>query len=173
MTGNGPRRGRRQRPRPSGREPYGRGEPTPGGRPRFPWAGGGPPLRGRPAPASRGQRRLTGRGRAVRVQQWTAIAGPRGSQAGTKGGGRGRREKGVAAGEEANSLIRSSGQGRGRTADLPLFSLAVSPADLIRRHRTGSLRLSDYSGIEAAGFVTIHPCRPPVSPARVLPMAIK
>jgi len=32
-------------PRPAGREPYGRGEPTLGGRPRFPWAGGGPPLR--------------------------------------------------------------------------------------------------------------------------------
>jgi hypothetical protein len=30
---------------PAGREPYGRGEPTPGGCPRFPWAGGGPPLR--------------------------------------------------------------------------------------------------------------------------------
>jgi hypothetical protein len=36
MTGDGPRRGRRQKPRPSGRGPYGRGEPTPGGRPRFP-----------------------------------------------------------------------------------------------------------------------------------------
>jgi len=58
MTEDGPRRWRRQKPRPAGREPYGRGEPTPGGRPRFPWAGGGPPLRGRPAPASRGQRRL-------------------------------------------------------------------------------------------------------------------
>src|SRR5215510_10053665 len=32
-----------------------------------------------------GKQRLTRRGRAVRVQQWTAIAGPRGSQTGTKG----------------------------------------------------------------------------------------
>ena len=43
----------------------------------------------RPAPASRGKQRLTGRGHAVRVQQWTAKAGPHGSQAGhQKGGGR-------------------------------------------------------------------------------------
>ena len=35
MAGNGPRLGRRQEPRPAGREPYGRGEPTPGSRPRL------------------------------------------------------------------------------------------------------------------------------------------
>src|SRR5690348_7315967 len=34
--GDGLQLGRRQKPRPAGREPYGRGEPTPGGRPRFP-----------------------------------------------------------------------------------------------------------------------------------------
>jgi len=36
MTGDGPRLGRRQKPRPFGREPAGRDEPTPGGRPPIP-----------------------------------------------------------------------------------------------------------------------------------------
>src|SRR5262249_39941245 len=80
-----------------------------------------PAVTRRPAPASRGKQRLTRRGRAVRVQQWTAIAGPRGSQTGTKGQRPRKAKTGVAAGQRANSLIRSSGQGRGRTADLPLF----------------------------------------------------
>src|SRR5262249_61082009 len=83
----------------------------------------GPAVPRRPAPAWRGQQWLTGRGRAVRVQQWTVMAGPRGSQAGTKGRRPTKARMGVTAGERANSLIRSSGQGRGRTADLPLFRM--------------------------------------------------
>src|SRR5262249_41126033 len=65
--------------------PTGRGEPAPGGRPRFPWAGGGPPLRaGRPRPraASSG---LEGQGRPGRGRQWSAEAGER--RGGEWGGG--------------------------------------------------------------------------------------
>jgi hypothetical protein len=102
MTGD-VRAGGRQRPRPAGREPYGRGEPTPGGRPRFPWAGGGPPLRARPAPASREKQRLTGHGRAVRVQQWTNKAGPRVS-GGHQGAAAEKGQNGVSAGEKSNGL---------------------------------------------------------------------
>ena len=104
MTGDGPRRG------------VGKGRALPGalrarradawGRPRFPWAGGGPPITRRSAPASRGKQRLTGRDRAVRMRQWTAIAGPRGTQTGTEGRRPMKAKTDVAAGEEANSLIK-------------------------------------------------------------------
>jgi hypothetical protein len=45
--------GRRQKPRPAGRRPYGRGEPTPGDRPRFP----GPVVARRYAPTGTGTAR--------------------------------------------------------------------------------------------------------------------
>src|SRR5262249_10138451 len=48
--GGRPARGRRQRPRPAGRRPYGRGEPTPGGRP----ASRGPVVVRRYAPTGTG-----------------------------------------------------------------------------------------------------------------------
>ena len=75
MTGDGSHRRRRQRPRPAGRKPYGRGEPTPGGRPRRPLGR----LVGRryvPTGTSFAPKAAVANGdcRAVRVQQWTAVA---------------------------------------------------------------------------------------------------
>src|SRR5262249_43842480 len=84
----------------------------------------------RPAPASRGKQRLTGHGRAVRVQQWTAKAGPERSQTGMRGRRPGAAEGNVAAGRKAYCLFRSSGQGRGRTAGLPLFRRTLIPTEL-------------------------------------------
>ena len=109
----------------------------------------GPVVAHRYAPTGTGPARkaaVDGCGRAVRVQQWTAIAGPRRSQAGTKGRQPRKTETGVAAGEKANSLIRLSGQGRGRTADLPLFRRTLIPTEL--PDLAGALpRLSGPDGI--------------------------
>jgi len=71
--------------------------------PASPGPGGGPPLRARPAPASREKQRLTGHGRAVRVQQWTDKAGPRVS-GGHQGAAAEKGQNGVSAGEKSNGL---------------------------------------------------------------------
>jgi hypothetical protein len=82
--GDGPRRGRRQEPRPAGREPYGRGARRLAGVP----ASAGPVAARRYVPTGTGLARKAAvdrRCHAVRVQQWTAIAGLRGSQTGSEG----------------------------------------------------------------------------------------
>jgi len=58
MTGDGPRRGRRQEPRPAGRWPYGRGEPPPGGPAPLPLGRWSRAVTRQPVPAPRGKQRL-------------------------------------------------------------------------------------------------------------------
>src|SRR5215470_19323248 len=119
-----------------------------------------PAVTRRRAPAPRGKQRLTERGRAVRVQQWTAIAGPRGSQAGTKGRRPRKAKTGVVAGQKVNSLIRSSGQGRGRTADLPLFRRTLIPTEL--PDLAGYSRLSGPDGIRTRAAALKGRCPRPL-----------
>ena len=66
--GDCPRRGVGKGPRPAGRWTYGRGEPTPGGRPPLPLGRWWPAVTRQPAPFPRVKQRLTGEHRAVRVQ---------------------------------------------------------------------------------------------------------
>jgi hypothetical protein len=121
--------GRRPKPRPAGREPSGRGEPTPGGRPRFP----GPLVARRYAPTGTGpahKAAVDGRrpcspravvdrhSRARRVSGWHVGAAARSDQM-----RRCRRS-------EAEFPDQSGGQGRGRTADLPLFRIKDHHAGL-------------------------------------------
>ena len=71
---------RRQKPRPAGRKPYGRGAPTPGRPPRFP----GPVVARRCAVTGTGIARSAAveeERRAVCVQQWTARGGRQGARA--------------------------------------------------------------------------------------------
>src|SRR5262245_45059503 len=89
-----------------------------------------PAVTRRPAPASRGKQLRTGRSVEARVQQCTAKAGPERSQTGMSGRRPGTAEGNVAAGRKAYCLFRSSGQGRGRTADLPLFRRTLIPTEL-------------------------------------------
>src|SRR6516225_8616145 len=76
MTGAGPHWGRRQEPSPAGREPYGLGEPTPGGPSPLPGANG-PAATRPPAPAPRVKRRLTVDGPAAGRQLAQAVGSPR------------------------------------------------------------------------------------------------
>jgi|SRR5215472_686385 len=61
------------------------------------------------------------------VERQRAKEGPEGSRAGILGRRPSAATVDVAAGEKANCLIRSSGQGRGRTADLPPFRRSIAP----------------------------------------------
>ena len=85
----------------------------------------GPVVARRYAPTGTGPARKAaadGRGRAVRVQQWTAKAGSRDLRARTEGRRPKKAKMGVVAGRKAHYLFRSNNQGQGRTADLPPFS---------------------------------------------------
>jgi len=100
--------------------------------------------------------RLTGRSRAVRVQQWTAVAGPHGARVGTKRRRPRKARKGVVAGGKANSLVRSSGQGRGRTADLPLSEgLRVQADPITGRLTRPGVALAPF-GIRSRANPTCH-----------------